>query len=247
MKQVIVTGGSRGIGAGIVRRFLEEGWRVFATYGSDAAAAEAFKASLGAGADRLTMMRCDLRDETEIKGLFAELDGESVTPDALVNNAGITGARTRLEDAPTKTIREVFAVNAIGTILMCREAVRRMSSKRGGRGGAIVNLSSTGTRLGNPNQWVHYAASKGAIDVFTGGLARELAEEGVRVNAVSPGLTLTDASQEKQILERLAGMRHEIPMNRPGTVEEVAAAVYWLCSEEAAYVTGTVLPVAGGR
>lgn len=247
MNRAIVTGGTRGIGAGIVRRFLAEGWQVLATYGGDTQSAEAFQAGLGGSAEQLTLSRCDLRDEDQILALFADLDAKDQAIQALVNNAGVTGPKTRLEDAATETIRDVFAVNAVGTILMCREAAKRMSTKQGGAGGAIVNLSSTGTKLGNPNQWVHYAASKGAIDVFTGGLARELAEEGVRVNAVSPGLTLTDPAQEAQILERLAGMRHEIPMNRPGSVEEVAAAVYWLCSDEAAYVTGTVLPVAGGR
>ena len=247
MPTALITGGCRGIGAGISRRFLAEGWTVWATYARDRAAADRFVESLGEAVPALTLQQCDIRREADITRLFDALDAADLVPDALINNAGVTGPKTRLEDVAAAVVADVIAVNVTGTILMCREAVRRMSTARKGPGGAIVNLSSTGTKLGNPGQWVHYAASKGAIDVFTNGLAREVAEEGVRVNAVSPGLTLTDPAAEAAILERLEAMRHEIPMARPGGIDEVAAAVFWLCTPEASYVTGVTLPVAGGR
>ncbi|MCZ6558240.1 MAG: SDR family oxidoreductase [SAR324 cluster bacterium] len=247
MPTALITGGCRGIGAGITRRFLAEGWAVWATYVSDEAACTAFRESLGEAAGGLTVHQCDIRREAEIVSLFQALQEAQAYPDALINNAGITGPQTRLADASADVIADVLAVNTTGTILMCREAVRRMSTARGGSGGAIINISTTGTKLGNPNQWVHYAASKGALDVFTNGLAREVAEEGIRVNAVSPGLTIRDAAEEDQVLARLESMRHEIPMARPGTVGEIAATVFWLCSQEASYITGAVIPVAGGR
>ena len=247
MPTALITGGCRGIGAGITRRFLAEGWTVWAVYASGSEACAAFKNSLGEASERFTAHRCDVRRESDIVQLFQLLQESGLHLDALVNNAGITGPKTRLEDASAEVITDVLTVNSIGTILMCREAVRHMSTKRGGRGGAIVNISTTGTKLGNPNQWVHYAASKGAVDVFTNGLAREVGEEGIRVNAVSPGLTLRDPAEEEEILARLETMRHEIPMARPGSVEEIAATVFWLCSAEASYITGVVIPVAGGR
>ena len=247
MPTALITGACHGIGAGIARRFLGEGWAVWLTYANDKGSCDDLLGSLGAESARVEVRKCDIRREADVLGLFAELDKQPGSLDALVNNAGVTGPKTRLEDASYENISDVLTVNATGTMLMCREAVRRMSTRRGGQGGAIVNISSTGVKLGNPNQWVHYAASKGAVDVFTGGLAREVAEEGIRVNAVSPGLTLRDPAEETQIMARLETMRHEIPMARPGSVEEIAAAVFWLCSEEASYITGAVIPVAGGR
>ena len=247
MPTVLITGGCHGIGGGIARRFVAEGWSVRLTYSQDEEACAQFLQSLqGQGAD-VEALQCDLRREADVLELFGKFDQAGISLWALVNNAGVTGPKTRLEDAAFEDISDVFQVNAVGTVLMCREAVRRMSTKNGGAGGAIVNISSTGVKLGNPNQWVHYAASKGAVDVFTGGLAREVAEEGIRVNAVSPGLTLRDPAEEAQVLARLETMRHEIPMGRPGTVEEIAAAVFWLCGSEASYITGAVIPVAGGR
>lgn len=247
MPTVLISGGCHGIGAGIARRFVAEGWALRLTYARDEAACERFLQSLGGQGADVAALQCDIRLEADVLKLFAEFDQPGFTLQALVNNAGVTGPKTRLEDAAYEDISEVFQVNAVGTMLMCREAVRRMSTKNGGSGGAIVNISSTGVKLGNPNQWVHYAASKGAVDVFTGGLAREVAEEGIRVNAVSPGLTLRDPAEEAQILARLETMRHEIPMGRPGSVEEIAATVFWLCGPEASYITGAVIPVAGGR
>ncbi len=179
--------------------------------------------------------------------LMAEFDRDGIYIDALVNNAGITGPKRRLDEVSADVIADVMRVNILGTTLMCREAVRRMSTKHGGRGGSIVNLSSTATLAGSPDQWIDYAASKGAVDILTRGLAREVGEEGIRVNAVAPGYTLTDMARKGQIAERFDAYKHEVPLGRIGTVEEVAAGIYWLCSDEAAYVTGTILPVSGGR
>lgn len=249
-RTVLVTGGCRGIGVGITLRFLAEGWHVIATYAAGREGAEIFRNGLPEEPrSRLSLAGCDVRDPSAITALFAGLPSRHALPrlGAVVNNAGITGPKTRLAEADAAVIEDVFRVNAIGTILVCREAVRLLSTAHGGLGGAIVNISSTGTKLGNPGQWVHYAASKGAVDVFTQGLAREVAQEGIRVNAVSPGLTLSDPAQEGKILARLAEMGAEIPMARAASVSEVAAAVHWLCTDEASYVTGAVLPVAGGR
>ena len=250
-KTVVVTGGSRGIGAGIAKLFGARGWDVVITYARNQTAAETVVAEIKHVAGRASALRCDTRDEASITALFQDLDQRGVVISALVNNAGITGPKTTLMELDAATLRDVVDVNLIGVVLCCREAARRMSTRRGGprggHGGVIINLSSTGTKLGNPNQWVHYAATKGAIDVLTNGLARELALDGIRVAAVAPGLTLTDPALEPLILARLAEMRGEIPLARAGTVNEVAEAVYWLCSEAASYCTGVVLPVAGGR
>ena len=246
-KAVVVTGGSRGIGAGTAKVFAARGWDVVITYASNRAAADAVVAEIAAHGGRASALPCDTRDEMSITKLFETLDQRGIVISALVNNAGITGPKTTLMNLGAAALRDVVDVNLIGVVLCCREAARRMSARRGGAGGVIVNLSSTGTKLGNPNQWVHYAATKGAIDVLTNGLARELAPDGIRVVAVAPGLTLTDPVLAPQILARLAEMKDEIPLARAGTVNEVAEAVYWLCSDAASYCTGVVLPVAGGR
>lgn len=246
MKNVLVTGASRGIGAGIARVFAREGWNITitSTTGQDSSNIVRELCSFGVEANILSL---DVRREDSIMQLFRELDSRGITLDALVNNAGITGPKTQLIDLSAETLREVCEVNLVGSILCAREAVKRMSNQNGGRGGAIVNISSTGTHLGNPNQWVHYAASKGGIDIFTRGLSREVATDGIRVNAVSPGLTLTDPSLASTIQERLISLGKEIPMARAGSVEEVGEVVEFLCSERASYVTGVVIPVAGGR
>ncbi len=242
MNTVLVTGGGRGIGAGISRRFHAAGWRVLLTYVSGADAAEAVAADIGGRA-----YKCDSGNEDDIVALFAALDADGVRIDALVNNAGITGPKRAVADVTWEVVNELCRVNFIGPIMFCREAAKRMSPANGGGGGAIVNISSTATALGSPNQWADYAALKSAIDTFTRGFAREVGPQGIRVNAVAPGYTLTDPAREKEIVARFEGMRHEVPLDRIGTVDEVANAVYWLCSEEASYVTGTVLPAAGGR
>lgn len=246
-KTVVVTGSSRGIGAGIAKTFGSRGWDVVVTYAGNVQAANAVIEEIKLGGGSAYAIRCDTRNEEDIKSLFKSFDESGVTLSALVNNAGVTGPKTRLEDLSSEVLREVVEVNLIGVVLCCREAARRMSTKNGGNGGVIINISSTGTKLGNPGQWVHYAATKGAIDVLTNGLARELASDGIRVAAVAPGLTLTDPALEPQIMARLETMKGEIPLARPGTVFEVAEGVFWLCSEAASYCTGVVLPIAGGR
>ncbi len=243
----LITGGSRGIGAATARLFAARGWRVALTYRDGRDQAEQVVADIAEAGGSASAHRCDTRNEAEIVDLFAVMDEMDVGLRALVNNAGVTGPRTRLADLTAETLREVTGVNLVGCVLCAREAVRRMSTAAGGAGGSIVNLSSTATALGSPNQWIHYAATKGAIDIFTRGLAHEVAEEGIRVNAVSPGLTLTDPAQADAIAARLEELRREIPMGRAGTAEEVAEAIYWLCSDAASYVTGAVLPAAGGR
>ncbi len=242
-RTVLITGGSRGIGEATVRRFADEGWRVYFTYVQDSAAADKVAAETGAQA-----VKCDVGAEVEILALWQKLDDAGVYVDALVNNAAVTGGpKRRMSEVISELMEAMCRVNIVGVALMCREAVSRMSKESGGHGGAIVNLSSTATLAGSPNQWVDYAATKGAIDVLTKGLSREVSGEGIRVNAVAPGYTLTDMAREGQIEQRFESFKHEVPMGRIGTVEEVAAGIYWLCTDDAGYVTGAILPVAGGR
>ena len=241
-KAALITGGSRGIGAAIVQCFVAKGWDVVFTFVSDDAAAKQVAGATGARA-----IKSDVGREEDILSLFSQLDAEGIYIDALVNNAGITGPKRRLQETTWETLETVARVNFIGLVAMCREAANRMTVSNGGHGGAIVNISSTATKLGAPNQWADYAALKGAVDILTNGFAREVGEDGVRVNAVAPGYTMTDMARAGQISERFDQFRHEVPLGRIGNVEEIAAAVYWLCSDEASYVTGTTLPVSGGR
>ena len=220
IKTALVTGGSRDIGAAVVARFASEGWNVIFTYVSNTAAAEEVAKTTGARA-----VKCDAGSEAEILSFMKTLDDEGISIDALVNNAGITGPKRRMEEVTAETLEEVMRVNITGVVLMCREAVKRMSTTHGGRGGMIVNLSSTATAAGSPNQWIDYSASKGAIDIITRGLSREVGAEGIRVNAVAPGYTLTDMAREGEIEARFDSFKHEVPLGRIGTVEEVAAGI----------------------
>jgi NAD(P)-dependent dehydrogenase (short-subunit alcohol dehydrogenase family) len=240
---VLITGGSRGIGEAIVRLFAERGWSVIFTFVSNAAAAHKVATEVGARA-----IRCDSGSEADILALFETLDGEGTALDALVNNAGVSGPKRRAVEVTQKILEEVTRINFIGPVLFCREAVKRMSTERGGKGGVIVNISSTATRKGGAGQWADYAALKGAIDVFTNGLAREVAAEGIRVTAVAPGYVLTDMAVDGGIAANFeAALLSEVPMGRISETREVAEGVYWLCTDAAGYVTGTVLNVAGGR
>lgn len=247
MTMLLVTGGGRGIGAAIARLAAARGFAVAVNYRHDTNAAEAVVAAIRASGGQAVAIQADVAREPEVLRLFAAAE-EALGPiGALVNNAGITGGFARVEEVAAATVEAVLAANVAGPILCAREAVRRMSTRRGGGGGAIVNISSLAARTGGSGEWVHYAASKGAIDSFTIGLAREVAAEGIRVNAVAPGLVSTDIHAAAGAPDRPARLAPAIPMRRAGTPEEIAEAVLWLLSPAASYVTGTILEVGGGR
>lgn len=246
-KVLIVTGASRGIGAATGRAAAARGYRVCINYLGRADAARSLVAGIESAGGRAIAVQADTADEAEVLRLFETVDSELGPVDALVNNAGITGPVGRVEDVSLATLRRVLDVNVIGCILCAREAVRRMSTKRGGRGGAIVNLSSVAATLGSPNEFVHYAASKGAIDSFTVGLAREVAGEGIRVNAVGPGLIETDIHASAGAPDRIERVAPTVPLGRAGSPAEVTEAILWLLSDAASYITGTVVRVSGGR
>jgi NAD(P)-dependent dehydrogenase (short-subunit alcohol dehydrogenase family) len=244
---VIVTGASRGIGAAIARLAGKRGFAVAVNFCSGASEAAHIVEEIAVAGGRAAAIQADVSREEEIVRMFETAERELGTIQGLVNNAGITGGFSRVEEVTTAAIQEVFAVNVAGTILCAREAVRRMSTRRSGKGGAIVNISSRAAHTGAAGEWVHYAASKGAIDSFTIGLAREVATEGIRVNAVAPGLIDTDlhaANGEPGRLQRLMGT---IPMGRAGLADEVAEGVLWLLSPAASYTTGAILEIGGGR
>jgi NAD(P)-dependent dehydrogenase (short-subunit alcohol dehydrogenase family) len=244
---VIVTGASRGIGAAVARLAGELGYAVTVNFATgEADAAKVVDAIVAAGG-RAVAIQADVSREAEIIRMFERAERDFGPIRGLVNNAGVTGGFSRVEEVSSTAIANVFAVNVSGTILCSREAVRRMSKRRGGTGGAIVNISSRAAHTGAPGEWVHYAASKGAIDSFTIGLAREVATEGIRVNAVAPGLVDTGlhaANGEPGRLQRLMGT---IPMGRAGAPREVAEGVLWLLSSAASYTTGAILQIGGGR
>ena len=245
-KVVVVTGGSRGIGRAVARLAARRGWRVCLSYVSDAAAAQSVVAAIAEDGGRAAAVRADVGEEADVVALFAAADGLG-TVAGLVNTAGVVDVAARVDAMTADRLHRMMRVNVVGSLLCAREAVRRMSTRHGGRGGAIVNLSSVAARLGGAGQYVDYAAAKGAIDTLTVGLAREVADEGVRVNAVAPGIIDTEIHASGGQPERARLLAPQIPMKRPGTAEEVAGPVVWLLSEEAAYTTGAVLDVTGGR
>jgi NAD(P)-dependent dehydrogenase (short-subunit alcohol dehydrogenase family) len=239
---VLVTGAGRGIGAAVARLEASRGATVVVNYAASADAAEALAAELGNGS---IAVQADVAREREVIALFEQVD-ELGTIDVLVNNAGIAGGYGGLEIVHEDMLARLFAVNVGGAFLCAREAALRMRTDRGGTGGCICNISSKAALIGGAGEWVHYAATKGAIDTMTIGLARELAAHGVRVNAVRPGLIATDF-HEQASPGRIERMAPQIPMLRSGSSDEVATAVAWLCSDEAAYVTGAFVDVTGGR
>jgi len=244
---LIVTGASRGIGAAVARLAAERGWAVAVNFCAGEAEAREVVVEIAARGGRAVAIRADVSHEEQIMRMFEAAERELGPIKGLVNNAGVTGGFARVEDVTKTALEKVFAVNVAGAMLCAREAVRRMSTRRGGTGGAIVNISSRAAGTGAPGEWVHYAASKGAIDSFTIGLAREVATEGIRVNAVAPGLVETGlhaANGEPGRLQRLMGT---IPMGRAGLPHEVAEGVLWLLSPAASYTTGAILEIGGGR
>lgn len=244
---LLVTGASRGIGAATALLAAAHGHDLALNYRADAAAAEALAARVRSLGRRAITVQADVADEPAVRAMFERIDTDLGPLTGLVNNAGIVDQRARLDEMSLERWRRIMEVNVIGTLLCSQLAMRRMSTRHGGAGGAIVNLSSVAATLGAPAMYVDYAASKGAIDTFTVGLARELAAEGVRVNAVRPGIIDTDihaASGDRARPQTAAGI---IPMRRPGRADEVAAAIVWLLSGEASYTTGAIIDVGGGR
>lgn len=244
----IVTGGSRGIGAATARLLAERGYDVAISYLSNADAAAAVVRDIEAAGRRGLAVQCDAGSEAETERLFETVDKELGTLTALVNNAGMTGLAGRLDEAPAETIRECIDANLYGTIWACRSAVRRMSTRLGGKGGAIVNVSSIASKLGSPNYYVWYAAAKGGVDALTIGLAKEVVKEGVRVNAVAPGIIDTDIHESSSGLPgRVEKEAHLVPMGRAGTPEEVGEGIVWLLSDAASYVTADIMQISGAR
>jgi NAD(P)-dependent dehydrogenase (short-subunit alcohol dehydrogenase family) len=244
---MIITGGGRGIGAATARLAAQRGYAVCVNYLSDRTCAEGLLQEIRDGGGSAIAVPGDVADEKSVLHLFEECDRSLGPLSVLVNNAGIVATRSRVDAMGAARLQRMMAVNVVGAFLCAREAIKRMSKKHGGRGGAIVNVSSGAARLGSPGEWVDYAASKGAIDTLTIGLARELAEDGIRVNCVRPGFVNTGIHAGAGEPNRLERMRDSIPMKRAGEPEEVARAILWLASDEASYSTGAILDVTGGR
>jgi len=244
---MIVTGGSKGIGAAISKAAGAAGYKVALSYRDDAAGAEAVAREIEAAGGTALIVKADVANEADIIRLFETVDAAFGAPDVLVNNAGGVGKLGRVEAVEAAMLTELLAINVTGSFLCCREAVKRMSTRQGGRGGVIVNLSSLAAKIGGGGEWVHYAASKGAIDSLTIGLAREVASEGIRVNAVAPGLIETGLHAAAGAPDRLARLGPSVPMGRAGEATEVADVVMWLASPAASYVTAAIVPVGGGR
>jgi len=246
-KVMLVTGGSRGIGAATARLAGARSYAVAVNYLRNQSAAEAIAAEIEAGGGRAIAIPGDVAIEGDVVRMFAALDRELGPVTALVNNAGILDKQQRVEAMDAARLARILATNVTGSFICAREAIKRMSTRHGGSGGAIVNLSSVAARLGAPGEYVDYAASKGAIDSFTVGLARELATDGIRVNAVRPGIIYTDIHASGGMPDRVERMKENIPMRRGGEASEVAEAILWLLSDQASYVTGTTIDVSGGR
>ena len=244
---MIVTGGGRGIGAATARLAAARGYAVCVNYLRDQEAAEALVQDIRNDGGRAIAVASDVSSEPDVLRLFKEADRSLGSLSALVNNAGIVATRSRVETMDAARLQRMFSINVVGAFLCAREAIKRMSTKHGGKGGAIVNVSSAAARVGSPGEWVDYAASKGAIDTMTIGLSKELADDGIRVNCVRPGFVNTGIHAGAGEPNRIERLRAGIPMKRGGEPEEVARAILWLLSDEASYSTGAILDVTGGR
>jgi NAD(P)-dependent dehydrogenase (short-subunit alcohol dehydrogenase family) len=248
MKPVLlVTGASRGIGAATALLAARHGWAVAVNYSQNSAAAEAVVKQIKAEGGQAVSIQADVGDEAQIKHLFSQVDAQLGRLTGFVNNAGVLDVAVRVDELSWERLQRMMRINVIGAMFCAREAILRMSTKHGGKGGSIVNLSSVAARMGAPGQYVDYAASKGAIDTFNAGLAKEVAAEGIRVNAVRPGIIDTDIHASGGIPDRAKTMAPMIPMLRPGSADEVAQSIVWLLSDAASYVTGANLDVTGGR
>jgi len=244
---LLITGGSRGIGAATALMAARQGHAVAVNYARHSLAADEVVRRIRAEGGSAIAVQADVGDEAQVEAMFRKVDAKLGRLTALVNNAGVVDAAARVDEMSAARLERMLRINVIGSFLCAREAVRRMSTRHGGAGGAIVNLGSAAARLGSPGQYVDYAASKGAIDTFTLGLAREVAAEGIRVNAVRPGLIDTEIHASGGLPRRAFDLAPTVPMQRVGSADEVAAAIVWLLSPAAAYTTGALLDVAGGR
>jgi NAD(P)-dependent dehydrogenase (short-subunit alcohol dehydrogenase family) len=246
-RSVLITGASRGIGAATALRCARSGWHVALNCARDEAGAEGVAAQVRALGRQAIVLRADIADEAAVQAMFARVRAELPPLGGLVNNAGVVGAKARLDEMDLARWRRLFEINVFGSLLCARAAVRALSTRHGGAGGAIVNVSSAASRLGSPGEYVDYAASKGAIDSFTLGLAKEVAAEGVRVNAVRPGIIETGIHASGGQPDRVQRIGPLVPVGRAGSADEVAAAICWLLCDDASYVTGALLDVGGGR
>lgn len=246
-KVMLITGASRGIGAATARLAAARGYALCINYRQQREAAEQLVDEITRQGGRAIAVAADVADERQVAQLFAAIDNEFGRLDVLVNNAGMLERQARLEEIDGARLLRVFGANVFGSFHCAREAIRRMSTRHGGRGGAIINLSSIAARLGAPNEYIDYAAAKGAIDAMTVGLAKEVAAEGIRVNAVRPGVIRTEIHASGGEPERVERVAASIPLGRGGEAEEIAKAILWLASDEASYTTGALLDVAGGR
>ena len=244
---LLITGGSRGIGAAAAVLAARDGWDVAINYTRDAAAAERVAAQVREAGRRALVLQADVSDEAQVLAMFAAVDKDFGPLRGMVNNAGVVDLPARVDEMSLQRLMRMFAINLTGSFLCAREAVKRMSTKHGGAGGVIVNLSSAAARLGSPGQYVDYAAAKAGIDTFTLGLAREVAAEGIRVNAVRPGLIDTEIHASGGLPDRAKQLAPTVPMQRTGSAEEVAQAIVWLLSDASSYTTGSVIDVTGGR
>ncbi len=246
-KVMMVTGGSRGIGAATALLAAREGFAVCLSYAGNAEAAKSVVAAIEAAGGKALAVQGDVSSDADVTRLFAACDDAFGRLDSLVNNAGTIAPQSRFEDIERDRFERILAVNVLGPYLCSRQAIRRLSTRHGGRGGTIVNVSSMAARLGAPNEYIDYAASKGALDAMTTGLAKEVAGDGIRVNAVRPGLIYTDIHASGGEAGRVDRLKAAVPMQRGGTPEEVAEAILWFASDRSSYATGTFIDVSGGR